>query len=588
MSFVGGEYLDHGRAKTKDDGGGLPSYLNSGYGAEPFAGFIPGEISHVAPPNAKCQMMIDTPLGKGSGIFFGFLWQMRKLGFHVQKVSEAIEISPVHSQYYQLTVQQKQTLEGQVKSALAGVQTSISDFELMSHDIRRYREFMNYYENIERGKKEKDENLVRINNQTLKSVFIDQVDVHSGEGVALKLIASRWPTIIVDFMRISDEDEDPAKIAVKYQFSEAEGVVLATKNKIFKQWRDLFKEAVTSRYQHLRELVGARKRSIDEYRNMVKPYIMRHKMIKELGESKSGRGLLKTFSWWRPATQAVSLDIAEYWMWKPFVAPEFHRPSAQNFEEDVSVTSKKLPFPEPMRDEIKAKLGEIKDAKLDKTKTFLTGIEPVDKWVWFLKDEMVEYYKKNENYRAGLDVVDVLRARKKLSDQYAEYGRWDWQPSPYFTCLEMPTFRVVVRNPDGTESETFIFGSYPDKPMMCPLDTQNVMVVRLLELALQEKELENYINDMVGESIGGKDVKEVVKDDYPYLMGGGKPAAKKTFIPKGINVKPSDFQRNFKLVRSGPYDAIFMERVAAIMVKEIVASTYSFARSYIKSAVGVP
>lgn len=585
MSFCSGEYLDHKKAKS-----GLPDYMGFGYGAEPFPGFIPGEIAHVSPPNAKAQIMIDTPLGKGSGIFFGFLWQMRKLGFHVQKVSEAIEISPVHQQYYQLTVQQKQTLEGQVKSALAGVQTSISDFELLSHDIRRYREFMNYYEDLEKAKKEKNDADIQKNNQTLKSLFIDQVDVHSGEGVALKLIASRWPTIIVDFMRIGDSDTDPKKLAAKYGFSEAEGVVLATKNKIFLQWRDLFKEAVMSRYQHLRELVGARSRSIDEYRNMVKPYIMRHKMIREFGETVEGRGILKSFSWWRPATQAVSLDIAEYWMWKPFAAPELYRPSAQTFDEDIPITSPKLRFPQDLKDNIKENIGRLGNAGFKNIKSFPTGIEPVDKWVWFLKGEMEQYYKKRYNYRAGLDVVDVFEARKRLADQYAEYSRWDWQPSPYFICLEMPTFRIVVRNPDGTESETFIFGDYPQHPMMAPLDTQNVMVLRQLELILQEKEMENYITDMVGESVGGKKTEDIVKEDYPYLHDQepktgkkGAPVKKKEF-----KIKPTKAQMNFKFQRNGPYDAIFMERVAAIMVKEIVASTFAFAKGYLKSAVGMP
>lgn len=589
MSFIGGEYIDYKKAKD-----GLIIYLGPPWGAEEFPGFVQGEIAHIVSPNAKSQIMIDTPLGKGSGIFFGFLWQMRKWGYHVQKVQEWIEISPVHSQYYQITVQQKQTLEGQIKSALAGVQTSISDFELLSHDIRRYREYMNYFENVERGKKEKDEDLVKRNNQTLKSIFIDQVDVHTGEGVALKLIASRWPTIIVDFMRIKDEDEDPKKIANDYGFSEAEGVVLATKNKIYKQWRDLFKEAVMSRYQHLREMVGARKRSIDEYRNMVKPYIMRFKMIKEFGETQEGRGILQSFSWWRPATQAVSLDAAEYWMWKPFWPPEIHRPSLQSYKEKLPVM--RMPFPEPMKHEIKENWDRVKGRGFEKLETFLTGIEPVDKWVWFLKDKMVEWYKKKYGYRADLDAIDVLEARKKLADQYAEYGRWDWQPSPYFVCLEVETFRVVTRNPDGTESETFIIGDYPRHPLMAPFDTQNVTLLRFLELKLQEKELENYITDMVGESIGGEKVGELVKEDYPYLHNverpkGWKPKAKeeeKSKKSKPTMSPPSSLRKNIRFIRPGPYDSIFMERVAAVMLKEITQSTFVQVRNYLKSAVGVP
>lgn len=587
MSFVGGEYLDYKRAKDWPEGG-LSYILGKSPSEGGIKGFVPGEIAHAVPPNAKTQLMIDTPLGKGSGIFFGFLWQMRKKGFHVQKVDESIEISPVHTQYYQITVQQKQTLEGQIKSALAGIQTSISDYELLAHDIRRYREYMNYFENIERGRKEGDEELVRRNNQTLKSIFIDQVDVHTGEGVALKLIASRWPTIIVDFMKIKDDDEDPRKIANDYGFSEAEGVVLATKNKIFKQWRDLFKEAVMSRYKHLKELVSARERSIDEYRNMVKPYVLRHKMIREFGDSTSGRAVLKSFSWWRPATQAVSLDAAEYWIWRPFAAPELHRAPAIRYEEETDIFRSEIPA--AMKHAARQSWDAVKDAGFKKLKTFVTGIEPLDDWVWFLKGKLEEYYQKRFGYRATLDIVDVLKARKALEDMYKEYSRWDWIPSPYFMTLEVNTFRVVIRNPDGTEGETFIIGSYPDRPFTAYFDTQNVMVVRMLELRLQEKELERYITDMVGESAGGEEIKKVMEGDYPYLHGVGKPKEEKKgdWERKVKDMTKRGFGQNIRFTRPGPYDSVFMERVAAIMVKNIVQSTYGPAVKYLKSAAGVP
>ena len=584
MSWVGGEYHNHKSAKD-----GLPTILGPGMGAAEgmYAGFIPGEIIHMSPPNARSQMMIDTPLGKASGIFFGFMWQMRKRGFHIVKANEWIEVSPVHSQYYQLTVQQKQTLEGQIKSALHSVHTSISDAELLYHDMRRYVEYMNYFERMEKAKSEKNVEEFKKNNQTLKSIFIDQVDVHTGEGVALKLIVSRWPTIIVDFMRISDEDDDPVKIASKYQFSEAEGVVLATKNKLYKEWRELFKNTVTGRYHNLKELTSARKRSISEYRNMVKPYIMRHKMIREMGETPTGRSVLQGFSWWRPSTQAVSIDAAEYWMWKPFWPPEIHRPSLQYFKEKIPIT--KMPYPKDMIDSIKDNWDIVKEKGHTEIETFLTGIEPVDKWVWYLKDTMSDWYAKKFNYRARLDLIDVLDARKELNDMYTEYGRWDWLPSPYFMCLEVETFRVVVRNPDGTESETFILGDYPRHPLMCPLDSQNVIMLRLLEMKLQSKELENYITDMVGESVDGQKLEDAIKNDYPNLFNKGKKVPVIKNDKKGGLKKPSDWQRSFKLTRSsGMYDNIFMERVAAIMLKEVNATAYALARGYFRSAVGVP
>lgn len=585
MSFCGGEYLDHKKAKQDHTEGGMISYLgtSAGMAEDTYGGLIPGEFIHITAPNAKTQIMIDTPLGKGTGMFLGFLWQMRKKGFHIQKVSEAMEISPVHSQYYQLTIQQKQTLEGQIKTALTGVQTAISDYELISHDMRRYREYMNYFENIERGKKEKDADLEKRNVQTLKSLFIDQVDVHTGEGVALKLIASRWPTIIVDFMKIGDKDEDPKKIAKDYGFSEAEGVVLATKNKIFNQWRDLFKESVKSRWQHLKELMEARKRSIEEYRNMAKPYIMRYKMIREMGETAGGRAVLKSFSWSKPAAQALSWDSAEYWMWRPFWPPEIHRPSLQRNDEDVSITGFNLP------EFAKQQLIESNKDKKKTLKVFPTGIEPVDKWVWFFKDEMVKYYKIRENFKSDLTAQDVLKARQELSDQFVEYGRWDWLPSPYFMCLEVDLFRIVQRNPDGTESETLIIGDYPRHPLMAIFNTQNAILVRLLELKLQHKELERYITDMIGETAEGEKAEDLMKENYPYLSGVEPEKKKKeNKVVEKINIDKTRLQRYIRFTRGGPYHTSFMERIAAMMLKEIGQSTYAYTTKYFKSAAGVP
>ena len=42
----------------------------------------------------------------------------------------------------------------------------------------------------------------------------------------------------------------------------------------------------------------------------------------------------------------------------------------------------------------------------------------------------------------------------------------------------------------------------------------------------------------------------------------------------------------FAASRPGPYDSVFMERVAAIMVKSIVQSAYGPAVGYFKSAAG--
>ena len=117
--------------------------------------------------------------GKATGAYYGLVFQLPKWRFKVFKFDESLEVSPVHAQYYQITLAQKDQLEQKIKAGLGEVARSVGDYELVKHDERRYREFMDYFER-------KDEH-------SLRSVFIDQVDMPSGD-VSIRNIISRWPS----------------------------------------------------------------------------------------------------------------------------------------------------------------------------------------------------------------------------------------------------------------------------------------------------------------------------------------------------------------------------------------------------------
>jgi len=136
--------------------------------------------------------------------------------FTVKKVDEWIEISPSHPMY-QSILRQKQDIIRQVKEGLAHVDRAISDVELLIHDQRKYKIILDFIAN-------KDDH-------SLKAMFIDQVDVNLPEGVSLRSIAPRWPTIIADFMELGDDDDTKEKVQKKLGTSMAEAVVLATKLK---------------------------------------------------------------------------------------------------------------------------------------------------------------------------------------------------------------------------------------------------------------------------------------------------------------------------------------------------------------------
>ena len=551
-------------------------------------GMVRGRILKVAPLNQQTSLELDMPLGKASGVYFGLLFQLSKWGFDVNKVFEWTEISPVHAQFYQLTVQQKQQLEAQIKSALLGISTAVGDYELLNHDLRKYEEYMRIFEALEKAEKDKDEKIIKEKLQTLRSIFIDQVDVHTGEGVALKLIAARWPTIIVDFARLKESDTDPKKISSDYNVTEAEGFVLATKNKLFAEWKRMFNTTVQERFERLKQLVEARKKSIDEYKQMVKPYITRFKSIRELGETEEGRGLMRAVSWFRPSTQAVSLEFSEIWAWKPFMIPELHKAYYETTDDTINIMKSDLP--QEFKKEIKDNWDLIKD-KHAKIKKSPTGIEPLDKWVLYFRDKLQEFYRENFNLKnVTLTTKDLLDVRDEFISNYKKKG---WIATPYFQTMEIPTFRIVMRFADGQEMEVLILGDTEGDKMLLSLDTQNVILVRMLELKIKEKEFESYISEMLGETgVEGKKIEDIIKEQYPYLKGGEtggkkneKPASRAHITLANIVNKVA---RNVEFLKPGNYEVDFIDRMSSTYFKEMASFVYVPIIRFIKNAAGFP
>jgi hypothetical protein len=545
--------------------------------------YIPGQMFHVAPFNQRTVMDLTVPFGKASGIFYSLMFYLAKVGYQVFKVEDWEEVSPVSAEYYSITTAQKQQLENQIKTGLGSLGLAFADFELLLHDYRKYMEFMDYYEKLEVGKETKDEKMVTESEQSLKAIFIDQVDVHTGEGIALKMIAPRWPTIIADFMRLKDEDTEPQIIAKNYQVSEAEGVVLATKNKLYKEWRDkLFKPNIVERYARLKVMMNARKKSVDEYRNMLKPYIARYRSIRELGETPEGRSLLEMHSWKRPGVQAVSMEFTTTWAWKQFHAYEPFRTSTVGEVERKDVL--KIPFPPAFKQMLKNNYRVLKDEGLDKVDTSKNGIEPIDEWVM----AFIPYIE--DKYKVKLTPVDILKTRNNLIEKFID---------PYFIVLELRARRTVLRLPDGSQRENIVYD-----PFISYFDSQNMILLRLLELKAKEIEQENYISEMLGETAEGKKLKDMIETDYPKVFESEKEKPKveekpkdilsgifKTFKAegKGELLKKSVAKTSFpiKFFKPGPYETTFDDRVTGQYFRE-VAGKYEEAVSYLKSLVGVP
>jgi hypothetical protein len=482
--------------------------------------YKPGEGICLIPGESQEFLSFTTPMGQVSGVTTSLLFQFRKWGYVRYKVDESIWVSPVLKPYYDLVVSQREQLQASIKAGLTSISQAISDFELVWHDLRKYKEFLDHFEKLEKGRKlmkeKKEERIFNEANSTLKSIFIDQVDVHTGETVALKLIAPRWPTVIVDFMRLKDEDIDPKKIADDYKISEAEGVVLATKNKLYLEWRDkTFFPAVKERYQTLKGLVEARKKSIEEYKNMLKPTIARYKMIVDALEKPEVRkGILISTA--MPYAQALSGDSVTIWAWKPFAPSEKYKITRESLDLipalEVGFNGKEVE--ELKRAEELKKAGKINE----RGEVYCLPVEPSI-------DRIVRYYKTEveKTYGVTLTTVDLFNARHMLVEQYRYAlsglsGVEPWVWSPYFVFINVPLSRTVVRTPAGVELEDLEI-----EHLHSALYTQNFIIVRCLELIAKEKQMENYISTLLGEyGVSGEklvSIGEMVKEEFPTVYG---------------------------------------------------------------------
>lgn len=553
----------------------------------------PGEGINFTPEDAVGFYSFTGLLGSGSGAYYGIVFQLPKWGFDRVKIEESIEVSPVFTDYYRITIEQKRTLFSQIQAGLTAISNAISGLDLILHDMRKYKEFLDYFAEIEKGKKlikegkiEEGKKLKLKGEQTLKSVFIDQVDVHTGEGIALKLIAPRWPTIISDFMRLTDEDIEPKKIAKKYKVSEAEAVVLATKNKLYIEWRDkLFYPTIKERYENLLRLAEGRKKSLEEIKNQLKPVILRYRAIKEMLEKPMQR-----IAFYHPEAQAISLDFVHIWAWKPFAPSEKYKITRTSLDK---IPAKKAGF----------LLSEIEEIKREKKEwDGMVDALPQEPSI----DNVVRRYVKEieKKYGVKLTAYDLFKAREMLVSKFKESAkglgaRETWVFSPYYVFVDLPIFRTVIRLPKGPEIEDISIEN-----LSTAVKTQNIIILHCLEIIARDKEVEEYIDRLLGEKGVRADqllsIEEIKKMEYPEIFGEvKKKKIEERKIGKGIREWWKKIRTNLgkffagfgweiKFLRAvGPYEFAFKDRITKYYLVE-AGRTYALVNKFFKSMFKVP
>ena len=466
---------------------------------------ILGEAFLAAPEDQNMVLDFTTPMGACSNAYWAFVFQLPKWGYTIKKVDEWMDVSPVHADSYNLLVSQRQKIESAIKTGLSSAAESITHYELLAHDARRYREIIDYFK-----QGQKDEHVLR-------SLFVDRVDAYTGEGYSLITMTKRWPTIITDFIRMDTELNDIKKIMRELDVSQAEATVLKTKNELYIEWKRLFRPVVMERYARIKTMVDARKKSIDEYKRWLKPYVTRHKMMEEMPERKAS--MFRSNPVMVPGFgQAVMFSGVRLWIWRPFNPTEPGKP----------------------------------ESMIEKRKSGEWEIEPYDdfvkRWVPYIE------YK----YKVEITAKEIKSLLKEWTTERTEKPRREMDPArPYYIFFDVAVNRSIIKTapPEGSELENIMLD-----PLRTMVMSQNILLVHLLELAAIENNFDHEIDELIGAPEFEEEELRRVRAEFEEKK---KEKKKKSRIGgKGVKRRMKPFARY--VMRPGPYESTFKERVTKI------------------------
>ncbi|MBU0898884.1 MAG: hypothetical protein KKB03_03080 [Nanoarchaeota archaeon] len=496
-----------------------------------------GRAMTIRPENQATVFDITTKMGGVSNLYYSLVFWLGKQDYVLKKVDEYMEVTPTHIDAYNLTIAQKQKLEGAIKLGLSSAAQAVADFELLDHDKRRYQEIWDYFK---KGKKD---------DHVLRSLFIDRVDAYTGEGFSMVTMTKRWPTIITDFIRMGNKElENVDDIKRELDVSQAEATVLKSKNELFSEWKRLFLPTVKNRLARIENMVNAREKSVEEYKNWLKPYIARYRMMRESTEANPS---VYTNDWvMTPGfSQAVAFSGIRLWFWKPFILTEKGRPTYEIYG--------------------KPKRG---------------------KWIFDPYDDLVKSITPKIEEKYGLQEGEIEDNIKKIIgealqsdskfEQYEFGGRPTMDPKYlYYQFFDISIMRSIIKTapPEGGELENIVFS-----PLENWLFSQNVMLLHIIELWARERHFTNYVEQIVG----SKNLENKIRDRLDAEYEGKKEKKK--------NKKESKFASSLSksvknltglFVKPGPYETNFKERITKLYLVDSGAN-YGPIIKYIKANIG--
>ncbi len=514
--------------------------------------------THVSamPENQATVLDFTTNIGGCSGLYYSMIFQLPKWGYWLKKVEESMDVSPVYAEAYNLTIEQKHKLEGQIKQGLSSAAQAVADYELIRHDYRKYREILDL---LKEGQKD---------DHVLRALFIDRVDVHVGEPFSMVSMVKRWPTIIADFIRLpkvvkEGEDADVEKVRQALKITSAEAHVLKTKNELYKKWKEKFRPEVTERYARVKNLMQTREKSVDYYREWLKPYVAKYKMLEEMTQESPSK--FYTDPYMAPAFgNAWASSSIRFFAWRPFYSPEVgkaQRQEPRKANKIYPIDDLVLKYAEKIADVYGIWKKELeKGQKEGKTKKAVLE-EQVEK---ILKDAL------------ETDPIDKTKTPAMSKS------------SLYYILFDIKADKTLIKIPKGGELENITL------KIKHFLLSQNVLLIILIELKAKELQFERYVKEMIGSSEAEKEIREEVEKEFEEKGGEkseGIGGIKKfvSFVKKKwgwVTGKLSPYKLYF--FRPGPYESNFQERVTQQYMIPMAAGYLKPFIQFLKWKGGVP
>ena len=493
-----------------------------------------GEAVCCMPENQNTELDATKNIGGCSGLYYSLTFQLPKWGYTLKKLDEWMDVSPVYAEAYNLTIEQKHKLEAQIKEGLRSAAQSVADFELLKHDYRKYREILDFWK-----KGQKDDHILR-------SLFIDRVDVYVGENFSMVSMVKRWPTIISDFIRMSkempdeEEQEDVDKIRTALGLTKAEAHVLKTKNVLYKKWKESFFPEVKDRFARIKNLVQAREKSVDEYREWLKPYVARYRLLAESTQRKPQK--FTSDPYMAPAFgNAWSSSGIRFICWQPFYPPEGGKPQR------------------------------------------MSTLSPIDKFVF-------RYAKKiEERYKVKMDEARIKKilASAMKQDVIDPSKRTMTDGTVYYIGFDIIADKTLIKMPKGGEQEDMVF------KIKHWVMSQNVILVILMETEAREEAFNRYVNEI----IGTKEVEQKIRDEVEAEFF---PKKEEKVNFERIKKIGSGFRRAGRIIyrllepfkpyffRPGPYESNFKERITKSFMIPMGSSYFNKLVKFMKWKMGVP